>query len=297
MIIDYFPFFIEKELLELRINLLKDHVDKFIISEINKTHTGEEKEFICKKTISELNLPVEKIQVIETYIPDDVELIPEECDLKYCSHAKSTKVNNWIRERIQRDALMSVIHEFNENDIFISSDCDEIINPNYIPLFSDSLFHPNMNNSIIKVPLVLLERKADKRVFQDNLPVPWENSLVFCLGKHFMNGGSPQKFRGGCENPYFTMLIVDMNGKKFEDCGWHFTWMGDETRIKYKAKSLNLADSTECETGYSFASSSTIKITDSCVQENFSNRVLRDYPHDLLPQILFELPNVKNFLL
>ena len=32
-IVDCFPYFNEKELLELRINLLYDHVDKFIISE------------------------------------------------------------------------------------------------------------------------------------------------------------------------------------------------------------------------------------------------------------------------
>ena len=70
-IIDYFPFFNEKELLELRVNLLKDYVDKFIISEANKTHSGNPKKFICKDLIKELKLPVEKIQVIEVDIPED----------------------------------------------------------------------------------------------------------------------------------------------------------------------------------------------------------------------------------
>jgi hypothetical protein len=108
-IIDYFPFFIEKELLELRINLLKDHVDKFIISETNKTHNGDNKEFICNKIIEELNLPKEKIQVIETIIPEEDYIVPEECDYVYASEAKSDKIKNWSRERIQRDSLMKVI--------------------------------------------------------------------------------------------------------------------------------------------------------------------------------------------
>ena len=41
MIIDSFLYFNEKELLELRINLLYDYVDKFIIFDANRTHTGK----------------------------------------------------------------------------------------------------------------------------------------------------------------------------------------------------------------------------------------------------------------
>lgn len=39
-VIDCFPYFHEKELLELRINLLNYHVDKFIITDANCTHSG-----------------------------------------------------------------------------------------------------------------------------------------------------------------------------------------------------------------------------------------------------------------
>ena len=41
-VIDVFPFFApyNEELLYLRVNLLKDHVDHFIIVESNKTHSG-----------------------------------------------------------------------------------------------------------------------------------------------------------------------------------------------------------------------------------------------------------------
>jgi hypothetical protein len=37
MLIDYFPYFNERELLELRIRLLQDHVDHFVIAEADRT--------------------------------------------------------------------------------------------------------------------------------------------------------------------------------------------------------------------------------------------------------------------
>ena len=65
-IIDCFPYFNEKELLELRIKLLYNKVDKFIITDANKTHKGDSKEFTCKNTLVELGLyPDEKIEIVE----------------------------------------------------------------------------------------------------------------------------------------------------------------------------------------------------------------------------------------
>lgn len=49
MIFDCFTFFNELDLLELRFNLLYPYVDKFVIAEGSKTHTGENKEFVFEK--------------------------------------------------------------------------------------------------------------------------------------------------------------------------------------------------------------------------------------------------------
>ena len=57
MLIDAFTYFNEKELLELRIRTLEDHVDGFLITDANRTHRGEDKEFTCLDTIRELGLP------------------------------------------------------------------------------------------------------------------------------------------------------------------------------------------------------------------------------------------------
>ena len=56
MIVDYFMYYNEPELLELRYHMLKDIVDKFVISEANHTFSGIEKQYTVKKVIEELQL-------------------------------------------------------------------------------------------------------------------------------------------------------------------------------------------------------------------------------------------------
>lgn len=43
MIYDCFPFFNELDVLEIRLNVLYDTVDYFVITEADKTHTGRHK--------------------------------------------------------------------------------------------------------------------------------------------------------------------------------------------------------------------------------------------------------------
>ena len=41
---DCFMYFDEDMLMDIRLNVLKNHVDKFIIAEATRTHSGKEKE-------------------------------------------------------------------------------------------------------------------------------------------------------------------------------------------------------------------------------------------------------------
>ena len=45
MIYDCFTFFNELDLLEIRLNILAEHVDRFVLVEANRTHTGITKPF------------------------------------------------------------------------------------------------------------------------------------------------------------------------------------------------------------------------------------------------------------
>ena len=51
MIIDCFPYFIEEELLELRLRLLYNKVDRFVITEADRTHRGVPKRMTLLNTL------------------------------------------------------------------------------------------------------------------------------------------------------------------------------------------------------------------------------------------------------
>jgi hypothetical protein len=242
-IVDCFSYFNEKELLELRVNLLKDHVDGFIISELNYTHSGKPREFAVKKLIEELNLPKDKIIVIEHEVPEESKIVPSEKDHFHAKNAKSEKeATAWYRERVQRDIVTSVVNRFSEDTLFIMSDCDEIVNPKYLSYISST--KRNNPNLIIKIPLVLLEGRADQRIWYkdkpghyDAYPARWGWAAFICTQEQLRNV-TPTQIRANFGDVYQNVHITDERGQIVQDMGWHLTWMGDENRRKYKAESF-----------------------------------------------------------
>lgn len=69
MIIDCFPYFNEKELLELRIRLLYTKVDRFIITEADHTHSGKPKELTLLETLKRIDVPLDKILYVPVMLP------------------------------------------------------------------------------------------------------------------------------------------------------------------------------------------------------------------------------------
>ena len=66
---DCFPFFNELELLEIRLQLLYEIVDHFIIVEMSRTQRGDKKEFILEKNLRRFESYLDKIKYIK--INDD----------------------------------------------------------------------------------------------------------------------------------------------------------------------------------------------------------------------------------
>lgn len=275
MIIDSFPYFNEKELLELRIKLLHDYVDKFIILEANRTHTSIPKEFTCKDTLRELGIYSDKINVIELDFSkyDGVE-------------------NPWVRERAQRDAIADYV---DDDDYCFITDCDEIINPSIIADHIHLL--DERPDRLLYIQLYTLQHRADIQLFDNHFnPVPWRASYA-CKGK-FFNDQTPSQLRerlawGGDARdwPYPVTYLENQDGTLN---GWHFTWMGGVERYEIKSKS------------YAHAYDGIHK------QERPSNfkpeagkpeylgrwdHNLVEFNTDLLPQIIYDLPHIKEFLL
>jgi len=244
-IFDCFRFFNEKELLELRYLLLKDKVEKFIILQGDKTHSGQNHEPLAKKYIDELGLPKDKFIIITTVLPSDSDsiinnnidiILRNRCLKSSNNDNEKYAINCFTRERLVLDSILSIIDNFNDSDVFYISDCDEIINPEFLLYFSNMcLKYPD---GLIKVPLVELNGQANFRCFTlDNKPILTDNVAYFCTKKH-LTKDSPTQLRFNIESNYPIIYITE-NDERLEDCGWHFSWMGDSNRKKIKARSFS----------------------------------------------------------
>lgn len=284
-IIDCFPYYNEKELLQLRYNLLKDVVDEFIICEGDVTHTGDPKTMTCIDTLNELGIPLNKIKLIKVKLPSDKGL------------------SNWRRENAQRDAARSFLND--NNTVAIVSDCDEIMNPASVKYYAESaLMYPDR---IIRIPMAYLNCRADLQVMDKQGNSRDWNAPFMCLRKHVEKYSLSQiresYTRGKNDISFSDTYLVD-NGV-IEKAGWHFSWMGNAERMQNKIKSL--ADHGDFIAGAAGGGSDKTKIIDfmdsykakdgSTDPLGREDHVLKYYPISKLPQKIFELPLVQDYLL
>lgn len=269
MIIDCFPYFNEKELLELRLKLLYDHVDLFVITEGSHTHRGIKKEFSCEGVIDSLSISKEKIKIVPVYMSD-----------------YETEKNAWVRERLQRDAAAFFI---GDEDVAFVSDCDEIINPKYIEYYS-SVARSNQNN-ILRVPLAFLCSRADFRVFNQNgEKVSW-NSPFMCTGKHLKKytlSEIRESHAMGLNNISFADIFC-VDNDTIEDAGWHFTWMGDFERVKIKQENFLHWNEVEVQDDYNPQEGKSDLL-------GRNDHILQKYDVRNLPNEVFEIDTVRKFL-
>lgn len=110
MIYDCFQFFNEIDILKLRLNVLNDIVDKFVISESTVTFSGKNKPLYYAEN-KELFKEFED-KIIHIVVDDT----PMDCDA-------------FKRDSHQKCAVMRGLKDATDDDIIIFSDADEIPNP------------------------------------------------------------------------------------------------------------------------------------------------------------------------
>ena len=113
MIVDSFPFFQELDLLEVRLTVMDPVVDRFVIVEGTRTYSGQPKPLRLEQAKERFSRWWPKIDYI---VVDDW-----------------PKTDNaWITENHQRNALARGWAKLQDDDIIISSDLDEIPNPDTV---------------------------------------------------------------------------------------------------------------------------------------------------------------------
>lgn len=304
-IVDCFTYYDEtcKEMLELRYNMLKDHVQKFVVCEANRTQTGEPIQRRLRDTLQELNLPMDKFVIVDVDIPEDSALEIQQID-KLNSYQNDNEVSYMARarERLQKNGLHQVLNKFDDNTYFIVSDCDEIINP--INLEHILYVVEQNQDKIIKIPLMHMEGRANLRVVYKNTwsPKIWDGAMFICKKRHLERAEVIQ-IRSNIDNPFAIAYIYD-KGVRVEDLGWHFSWMGDSYRRKKKLNGfVHRNEKLDfLETG-SYDSAATLErmesepvagaISVSCE----ANTILVPYPEGQLPSAILQNPKLYDFFI
>lgn len=117
-VFDCFQFYDEFDMALARMHILRDVVDYHVVCEAHETHSGHPKSLNFKDN---MHLFDEfKSKIVYVYVPvlsDGVR-------------------DSWKREAYQRSMIGEGLHQANvqPDDLVIVSDCDEIINPEVIPL-------------------------------------------------------------------------------------------------------------------------------------------------------------------
>lgn len=307
-VVDYFMYHDEKELLELRINALYDHVDKFIISEADRTFSGVYKGHSCAQTIKDLGLRDDKIDILEVELPEHItdELITDwdrAASVNSGCSDDPKRIEAWVRERIQKDAIQVVLKDYADDDVFIMSDCDELIKPDMVSFVADMARH--CESSVVRLPLAVLEGRADLRVYDKtyNVPEAWDKAAYVCQAKHLRQVEHSKIRLNDCYPIESVWLTRD--GGVMQDLGWHFSWMGTADRRIKKAESfLHYADSHENFIFNTFGSDKMYEFMSDYVAEpgainpcGQKNTELRPYDVSLLPPEVLSLPRVRSFLL
>lgn len=302
MIVDCFPFFAPtgEELLKLRVNLLKDVVDKFIIVESDKTHSGKPVVRRFLEIAQKQGLPMEKIHYVEHNIPEKEDIVIEKID-KINAAANATNDDSLYaraRERLQKDAVMQALHHFNDNDMFIYGDADEIIKPENVKWVARmALAHQEI---LLKIPLAYLQGRADLRAHNlDESPVVWWKAMFFATKKQ-INKASINRLRCGATD--LPIRWPTHNNTVIQDMGWHFAWMGDADMRRVKAESFAHAfdnfDWMEDVKGYQDYSNWDMHLAEEGqAPDGNVNHKLKRYPIESLPSIIFDDKDLQEFLL
>lgn len=301
-IIDCFLYFdpINYPILELRLNLLKDYVDYFIISEANQTHSGNPIEFKLLDRLKEIGFTETDKILYEKVDLSSVNVT--EIDRYNCFGINNPRDSSALarsRERTQRDSLLNHLNKFDTDDIFIVSDADEIINPQHIGWIKNTLDSNDMDTSVVKVPLVHLEGRADLRVYIDKKPMPWDRSMFLCKKKH-LEQTTPTQIRSNILIP-FSIVYLSEDGIKTEDLGWHFSWMGSPEDRILKTKSfihndeeiINRIKNLKEHDQFLLQEPEENRLPPSAIK----NSILKKYDVNNLPSVILSNENIRKFLL
>ena len=223
-IFDSFIFFNELDLLELRLNILKDVVDYFVLTESPFTVSGNEKPLYYQENKDRFAKFNDKIiHNITEEIPNDFRdyLVKKPFHTDYSSVDENGTRYIDLPIRFQRavynrecSAYGLVKAGAQDNDIVMTSDADEIINPYVIEDLD--WFEPSHNY----VALCRAFYFKLNHLYEEN----WKGTRL-CTFKH-LKSTTVDRLRTDWRQAY-----------QIENAGWHWSFLGDADNVRLKLAS------------------------------------------------------------
>jgi len=238
-IFDCFIYHNEDLILDLRLNILSEYVEKFIIVEAAYDHQGNKKK---------LNFSFKRFDKFKNKI-------------KYLVIEEFPKnISNWDRENFQRNFINEGLNSAEDEDLIIISDVDEIpdlskinnLGKNKLTVFEQKMFYYKFNLLNESQPIWLGSKMCKKKFLKSP---QWLRSQKVKKKNFF-------KF-------YQTKWNVIKNG------GWHFSFLMSSIDIKKKLSSYAHAEyNTEYYKNLSRINK-TIKNRQDLFERNFSYKKVK----------------------
>lgn len=207
-LIDAFPFFNELDLLEVRMNELKDVVDKFVILEAGETYGGSLKPYHLSAAWDRFAPFHHKMIYIRL-----MRLEPK-CE---------DRTTGRRRERMQRDAMMPHIQRAcsSREDVVSFGDLDEIPRASALCALKATL------------PPGTIVRLKQKSFY-------YNTSTVVDYGHDFASRARVGTFGAmlDCGGPYNFRMYQKYICAAIENAGWHFSYFGGPDKIEAKVASM-----------------------------------------------------------
>lgn len=225
-IFDIFTFFNELELLELRLAILNDYVDEFVIVEATETFSGKPKKLFYAEHKNKFKRYHSKIRhyIIDTVPTDEADFLKKlnarntnELERRIIRDALSSDnvpkgQLHWLKEFYQKESIKKAITNLRDDDICFVSDVDEIWNPEVrVDLSRDDIYKLRQ-----LVYIYYLNNRSNE---------PWAGTLVTKY----------KNIKNNCLNHLRTKSKTKYT--YINNGGWHFSFQGGEERIKTKLES------------------------------------------------------------
>jgi beta-1,4-mannosyl-glycoprotein beta-1,4-N-acetylglucosaminyltransferase len=195
-VIDTVSYNGEQDLLEIRLNILNEVVDQFIIVEAPTTFSGKPKPLYYeqqKERFRDFWPKIKSFVIDENYTPEEIALAESSPNTQGAAH--------WKHEFLQKESIKKTLTHLQDEDIVFIGDCDEIWEPAII----------GMRGKLrLKVYTYWLNNRSSEN-FYGTIVYPYQHIKNECLNHLRVNATKDDHFSG-----------------------WHFTSMGGPDELRRK---------------------------------------------------------------